>query len=236
MDRFNLINNGPSTQINDEIPTWMIYDCQSVDAFKNDEIFPNPAFFQAFLDTNSLLSQIWDNDRNKSIEYSMSDGVLLHMYRNCGISEDEHDLDFIVPYKHILSVRSAFEESEQFEVYRQSKRLKEKQIGYHFACYHKITGVKIDIFSLNNLAQHKWQPMWIYERLYSCWLPKNLTFGYRLKVNEFEFNVIGPIEDYLVSMYGSDWKIPIDTKDWDWRNPRCKPYRYLKKKKWKKIK
>ena len=156
--------------------------------------------------------------------------MLLHMYRDCGISIDEHDIDFLVPLEHIPIVKDAFESSEHFGVWKQSKKLKATEIGYHFAGHHKETGVDVDIFSLNFVAGKKFSPMWINGRLHSCWLPKNLEFGYKLKVTGFEFNTIGPIEEYLVSIYGKDWKIPIKTKDWDWKNPRCPRYTYSKRK------
>ena len=154
----------------------------------------------------------------------MSDGVLLHMYRDCGISEDEHDLDWIVPLKYVLKVRHAFKESEHFGVHEQDGHLGRRQIGYHFSGYHIETGVDIDIFSLNEVNGSKFAPLWMNHKLYYCDLPDNLEFGYKLKVNGFEFSVIGPIEEYLVSVYGKDWRTPIKTKDWDEQNPRYKPY------------
>ena len=88
----------------------------------------------------------------------------------------------------------------------------------------------IDIFSLNEVDGSKFETMWIKNKMHACWLPDTLEFGYKLKVNGFEFSVIGPIEEYLVSLFGEDWKIPIKTKDWDWKNPRCPRYKYSKRK------
>ena len=154
----------------------------------------------------------------------MSDGILLHMYRDCGISKGENDIDFIVPLKYVLKVRDAFKKSEHFGVYTQAAGLRRKEVGYHFAGYHIATGVDIDIFTLNEVNGTKFETMWMNHKMHACYLSNETKFGYKLKVNGFEFNVIGPIEDYLERLFGNDWRTPIKASDWTWKNPRFVPY------------
>ena len=122
--------NGSIIKVTDghEKSNLITYDCQSVKTWgsRNVRIFPNTSFFQAFSDVNSVLSQL--THHGKPIEYSMSDGILLHMYRDCGISEAENDIDFIVPLKHVLKVRDAFKESDHFGVYKSAGGLRRHEV------------------------------------------------------------------------------------------------------------
>ena len=185
------------------------YNCHSVkNVSKTDLLFPNKKLFRAFSASNSLLSQI------SGLEYSMSNGILLHMYRNCGVGKDANDIDYIAPLKDLPRIRDAFVKSDKFTTHIIFGR--ENKIGYELAFYHNDTNIRIDIFSLNVINGTKFTPLWYHKKLYLCSLPNEFEFGYKLKVNGYEFSVLGPIEEYLVHKYGENWMTPIRTKDWVW--------------------
>lgn len=152
-------------------------------------------------------------------QFAVHAGTMLHLYRDCGLSSDTSDIDFLVPVEDVFELIDVFT-LRGWRLYR--KFGTPDQPGYEISF--KTSGVRyhVDIFSFNVDTEENFWPLWTGGKLRRCALSKDIDFGYKIKVGERMFNAIGPPEKVLETIYTKDWDKPIASRNWNWINPYCK--------------
>lgn len=148
-------------------------------------------------------------------------GTLLHLYRNCTLLPDTNDIDFAIPLEEMVAVRGLL----QTQGYDLHEIGRETEVGYEVSVSDG-KGTKYDFFSINDIKDTPWTPQWVKGELRMCPM-KHFDSSALLLVERHVFRVPLNIEDQLVALYGENWRNPIPSKNWNWKNPRCKPHRMI---------
>ena len=145
-----------------------------------------------------------------SAPYLLSEGSLLHLYRNCSVGLS--DIDFSLEQEwwkmnqdnlHKAMEKAGFNRTAVFG--------KIENFGYEEAW--EESGVKVDIFG--NVIREGISTIgfWVQGKLYSCSLPvKNVSF-YKWRETVL-VRIPVPVKDAVIAIYGRNFDHPLT--DWKW--------------------
>lgn len=150
-------------------------------------------------------------------KFAVHTGTMLQLYRDCGLSKDTHDIDFIVPVNEIYPIIEKFKQ-DGWKLDR--KFGKPNEPGYELSF--KLNKYNVDIFSFNEEeTEFNYWPLWVNRKLRKCKLNKNINFGHQIKIGDRYFHSLGPVEQIAETIYGTSWKIPIPSKKFNWLSHKC---------------
>tara|TARA_Y100000590_G_scaffold156139_1_gene179491 strand:+ start:3419 stop:4270 length:852 start_codon:yes stop_codon:yes gene_type:complete len=151
------------------------------------------------------------------IRWWLTDGTLLGLYRDGKLMDYDEDIDlgcFIEDYNEEIS--NKFIAKGWNEIYRFGTH----DIGLEISLMKY--NVKLDLFFFYKEIEFYWHGAW--QELYKSGklVGRNMIkyiyapFTLRTKsFNDFQASIPYPIEKYIITKYGTDWKQPI--RNWDWR-------------------
>lgn len=174
----------------------------------------NKNFMKVIEDTSNILEEL-------ETDYSVFFGTLLHFYRSCALPKDTGDIDFILPYKQITQeLINTFKNNGYKLLYTFGQS---NQPGFEVSFIHP-SKIKVDIFGEVEYTHYNWSPLWVQGKLHKCRYPKTYVKDLYISIaRKLKIKVREPIEGILSSLYGHEWREPIETKKWNWINPRCTP-------------
>ena len=146
-----------------------------------------------------------------SAPYLLSEGSLLHLYRNCDVGLS--DLD--------ISLDQGWWETNWKKV---EKLLKDAGFGrtlvfgsfgsFGYEESWEKDGIKVDIFGSVTKDKIRVIGFWVGENLYACSMPLQKEVVYRWR-DTLDVRIPLPLEEALIAMYGRNYKYPMN--DWVWQ-------------------
>lgn len=161
--------------------------------------------------------------KENNYQFSLASGTLLHMYRDCGLASDTGDIDISVPLETL--------DENMIKSFLDKGWIKKMTFGtigepgFEVALIHP-NGNKMDLYGETNEGDFTWLAVWVNRRAYMC-AYENPTQWFTLHVDDLtSYPVHGEPEKFFEGVYGTNWRNPIPTKNYNWINPRCKKSKY----------
>ena len=159
----------------------------------------------------SVIQTVLEVFTELSAPYLLSEGSLLHLYRNCSVGLS--DIDFSLGHqwwktnKDYLNKKLLAARFNQTAVFGSIE-----SFGYEEAW--EKDGIKVDIFSSVRKDNVHVIGFWVKGRLYPCSMPVQRVVVYRWR-GARGVRIPYPVKDAVLAMYGRNYKYPMDGWQWD---------------------
>ena len=152
-------------------------------------------------------------------KYSVVSGTMLHLYRNCTLLHDTPDVDISVPLVDLDERLLAHFYANGWKKLRSFG--KQYQDGYEVTLKH-VNGEKLDLYGETTYENFSWISVWHNKKDVHMCAFETPTKWYRLYINKNKsYMVHGKPETFFKNVYGLNWRKPVPSSNFNWRNPFC---------------
>eukprot|EP00092_Neocalanus_flemingeri_P054551 GFUD01064251.1.p1 GENE.GFUD01064251.1~~GFUD01064251.1.p1 ORF type:complete len:295 (-),score=74.58 GFUD01064251.1:3-812(-) len=159
----------------------------------------------------SVLKSVISSFSSLSAPYLLSDGSLLHLYRNCSVGLS--DLDFSLDQAWWEDNKEELKEELSIAGFKLTAVFGNMNMFGYEESWQK-NGVKVDIFGSNMEGNSRVTGFWVQGKNYPCTMPMERTVMYQWR-GEVEVRIPFPVEDALIAMYGRNYPHPVGQWQWD---------------------
>ena len=146
-----------------------------------------------------------------SAPYLLSDGSLLHLYRNCSVGLS--DIDFSLDLGWWKENKGKLDEKLEDAGFTQTAVFGDiGHFGYTEAW--GMYGIKVDILSSIMEGNIRVLGLWVQGRLFPCHMPVRWVSTYLWR-GSVRVRIPVPVEDTMIATYGRNYDYPVVGWQWD---------------------
>jgi hypothetical protein len=146
-----------------------------------------------------------------SAPYLLSEGSLLHLYRNCSVGNS--DLDFSLEHSWWMENKEKLDNDLANAGFNRTAVFGNIDMFGYEEAWEK-NDIKVDIFSsIMEENTHK-IGFWVQGKLYTCSIPLQMVGLYNWR-GSVTVRIPLPVEDAVIAMYGRNYEHPVEGWQWD---------------------